>query len=67
MTEQRDVIVIGGGQAGLAAGYFLAQQSSCLCREDPHLQPDRVAEQPDALASAEDAARALSPGQRSHS
>src|SRR4051794_22839631 len=26
MTEQRDVVVIGGGQAGLAVGYFLAQQ-----------------------------------------
>ena len=26
MTEQRDVVVIGGGQAGLAIGYFLAQQ-----------------------------------------
>ena len=24
--EQREVVVIGGGQAGLAAGYFLAQQ-----------------------------------------
>ena len=44
-----------------------AQQSSCLCREDPHLQADRVAEQADALASAENAAGPLSPGQRSHS
>lgn len=26
MTDQRDVVVIGGGQAGLALGYFLAQQ-----------------------------------------
>ena len=26
MTEHRDVIVVGGGQAGLAIGYFLAQQ-----------------------------------------
>ena len=26
MTEQRDVVVIGGGQAGLAMGYFLARQ-----------------------------------------
>jgi putative flavoprotein involved in K+ transport len=26
MTEQRDVVVIGGGQAGLALGYFLARQ-----------------------------------------
>jgi putative flavoprotein involved in K+ transport len=26
MTEHRDVVVIGGGQAGLAVGYFLAQQ-----------------------------------------
>src|SRR5213076_628699 len=27
MTEHRDVIVVGGGQAGLAIGYFLAQQN----------------------------------------
>src|SRR3954449_5724854 len=26
MTEHHEVIVVGGGQAGLAAGYFLAQQ-----------------------------------------
>jgi putative flavoprotein involved in K+ transport len=26
MTEQRDIVVIGGGQAGLAVGYFLARQ-----------------------------------------
>jgi putative flavoprotein involved in K+ transport len=26
MTERREVIVIGGGQAGLAMGYFLAEQ-----------------------------------------
>jgi putative flavoprotein involved in K+ transport len=26
MTEHRDVVVIGGGQAGLAIGYFLSQQ-----------------------------------------
>jgi putative flavoprotein involved in K+ transport len=26
MTEHRDVVVIGGGQAGLAVGYFLAQR-----------------------------------------
>jgi len=25
-TEQREVVVVGGGQAGLAIGYFLAQQ-----------------------------------------
>src|SRR3954454_2150464 len=27
MSEHRDVVVIGGGQAGLAVGYFLAQQN----------------------------------------
>src|SRR4051794_23269758 len=26
MTEQFDVVVVGGGQAGLAIGYFLARQ-----------------------------------------
>lgn len=26
MTEHRDIVVVGGGQAGLAVGYFLAQQ-----------------------------------------
>jgi putative flavoprotein involved in K+ transport len=26
MTEHRDAVVVGGGQAGLAIGYFLAQQ-----------------------------------------
>ena len=26
MSDRRDVIVIGGGQAGLAIGYFLARQ-----------------------------------------
>ena len=25
-TEHREVVVVGGGQAGLAIGYFLAQQ-----------------------------------------
>src|SRR3954466_5737595 len=27
MTEHHEVIVVGGGQAGLAVGYFLAQQN----------------------------------------
>ena len=26
LTKRRDVIVVGGGQAGLAVGYFLAEQ-----------------------------------------
>jgi len=26
-TQRREVVVIGGGQAGLAVGYYLAQQS----------------------------------------
>jgi hypothetical protein len=42
-----------------------AQQSLGLRWQDPHLQTDRIAEQPDALATTEDAARALGPGQRS--
>ena len=25
-TEQREVVVVGGGQAGLAIGYFLSEQ-----------------------------------------
>ena len=25
-TERREVVVVGGGQAGLAIGYYLAQQ-----------------------------------------
>src|SRR5436190_6341952 len=27
MAQHRDVVVVGGGQAGLAIGYFLAQQN----------------------------------------
>jgi hypothetical protein len=46
-------------------GVRAAQQSSCLRWQDSHLQTGRVAEQSDALASTEDPARALSPGQRS--
>jgi hypothetical protein len=46
-------------------GVRAAQQGSCLRWEDPHLQTGCVAEQADALASAEDAASALCPGQRS--
>jgi putative flavoprotein involved in K+ transport len=30
MSEHYDVVVIGGGQAGLAVGYFLAQQRRCF-------------------------------------
>ena len=26
-TQRREVVVIGGGQAGLAVGYYLAQQN----------------------------------------
>ena len=30
MTDRYDAIVVGGGQAGLAIGYFLAQQQRAL-------------------------------------
>ena len=36
MTEQIDTVVIGGGQAGLAAGYYLAQQKRDFVILDAH-------------------------------
>lgn len=39
MTEHRDVIVIGGGQAGLAIGHFLAQQRQRFAILDAASEP----------------------------
>ena len=39
MTEQRDVVVIGGGQAGLAIGYFLARQERRFTIASPRPVP----------------------------
>lgn len=40
MTQQRDVVIIGGGQAGLAMSYYLTQQG----RTHVVLERGRVAE-----------------------
>src|SRR3954452_10470042 len=39
MTEHRDVLVVGGGQAGLALGYFLARQGRSFTILDAASQP----------------------------
>jgi putative flavoprotein involved in K+ transport len=39
MTERIDTVVIGGGQAGLAAGYYLCQQKRDFVILDAHTRP----------------------------
>ncbi len=38
MTQQIDVVIIGGGQAGLAMSYYLTQEgaNACSSRTGPH-------------------------------
>jgi putative flavoprotein involved in K+ transport len=39
MTERREIVVIGGGQAGLAIGWFLAQQGRGFTILDAAAEP----------------------------
>jgi putative flavoprotein involved in K+ transport len=38
-TDRRDVVVVGGGQTGLAIGYFLSQQGSDFAILEAARQP----------------------------